>query len=211
LRRRRLPLALAVTALVVLAVPAVAIAEYGAIAVSKRTGHHGASVAPTLSSAQGEALQACGRHCVVIAAAQNECSAVVHVHRQFWAGYGATRSAAVRSARQQASDPHAGVTTLVCPGPGDRPLDYASIALNRRTDHADGGFGPTKRIAETVAKANCGRHCRVMLWVENECGALVAVHRHYSVGFGPTRASAVQAARQRAGDPRARVLQWICI
>ena len=104
MRHRRIPLALTAAAVLVLAVPAVAFAEFGVIAVNKRTTKQRTAVAPALSTAERAALQACGRQCVVMAQVNSKCAVVVHLGRHYWTGYGATQAGALRHARRKAAN-----------------------------------------------------------------------------------------------------------
>jgi hypothetical protein len=211
MRTRRIRLALAAAILLVLAMPAVAFAEYGVIAVNKGTGRDGIGVAPVLSRAKQLARRACPGHCVAAAWAQTECVAVVHVRRRYFAGFGASKRTAIKNARRRAGHPRARITGAICPGPGNAPIDYGSIAVNRGNGHTGGGFGPTKGIAEKLARQNCGSGCVIALWVRNECGALIAVQPgQYAAGLGPTPPAAVQDALQRAGVQQAFVLTYVC-
>jgi Domain of unknown function (DUF4189) len=210
MRRRRFPLALVATAVLVLAVPAVAFAEYGVIAVNQRTTKQRTAVAPSLSLAERAAKQACGARCVVMAEVNSKCAAVVHVGRRYWTGYGSTQAGALRNARRHARRPRAPLEAGVCAAPGNAPLTWGAVALNRRTGAWATGGGSTQAYAETAAKDGCGRGCRIAFSVHYECGVLVRFGSQYWIGIGPTAPAAGQNALQRGADPHARVLALTC-
>jgi hypothetical protein len=112
---RRLVLPFAVIA--GLALPASALAAYGAIAVNQSTGAWGISHdAPARWYAERQALRACRGECVVMVWARNRCAAVVVGSTGFVAGMGSTRRGADRTARRRAHDKHARELAWTCSG-----------------------------------------------------------------------------------------------
>jgi Domain of unknown function (DUF4189) len=110
-------LAAAATLLVTLAIPAVASAAYGAIAVNQSTGAWGASYhAPAKWYAERQALRKCAGECDVMVWVRNRCAAVVIGRTKFVAGMAGTKRAAIRVARRRAHDHKARLLAWVCSG-----------------------------------------------------------------------------------------------
>ena len=116
--RRRLVTSVAAVALSLsLAVPAIAAADYGAIAINRATGAWGVSYnRPSVHNAERGARAHCRGYCHVMVWVRNRCAAVVETQTRFVAGIGTTRSRAVRSARHRAGDHFARRVAWVCSG-----------------------------------------------------------------------------------------------
>lgn len=116
---RRLPLAL-VAALAIslpLAVPAAALAAYGAIAINPKTGAAGISVDyPTQDGAKHRANRECRGKCEIAVWVRNRCAAVVETRTHFIPGTGSSKRKALRKARKHAHNPDAHRVAWVCSG-----------------------------------------------------------------------------------------------
>jgi uncharacterized protein DUF4189 len=117
LRRRLNALAVLGTLAVSLALPAAALAAYGAIAINPTTGSWGVSVhAGTRGSAERRAKRECHGRCRVLLWVRNECAAAVETPTRFWGGWGPNRKAAITSARRHAHQRHAHLLAWTCSG-----------------------------------------------------------------------------------------------
>jgi hypothetical protein len=100
-----------------LALPGVALARYGAIAVNPRTEAYGGSYNwGTRAAAERAAMRKCRGHCRILLWVRDFCAAAVVDRRGFWGGFGATHNAAIRAARRRAHDQRATFVTWVCSG-----------------------------------------------------------------------------------------------
>jgi Domain of unknown function (DUF4189) len=100
-----------------LAIPAVASAEYGAIAVNPNTGASGVSFnynkkGPALRRAQRE----CPGNCRIAVWVRNQCAAVVTSPRRFVPGVGPTKRKAIRDARRRAAGGRNPLVAWTCSG-----------------------------------------------------------------------------------------------
>ena len=103
---RRSFIAAAVATSLALAVPAVASAEYGAIAVNPSNGASGVSFnfnkkGPALRRAQRK----CPGNCRIAVWVRNQCAAVVATQTRFVPGVARTKRKAIRDARRRANGP----------------------------------------------------------------------------------------------------------
>lgn len=102
---RRLASAAAVAAVMSIpyAAPAVASADYGAIAINPRTGAWGVSHSySTLSAARRRAERECRGNCRILVWTRNRCGAVVQTRTRFIGGTGRTRKRAFSQANRRA-------------------------------------------------------------------------------------------------------------
>jgi Domain of unknown function (DUF4189) len=100
-----------------LSVPAVASADYGAIAVNPGNGASGVSFnynkkGPALRRAQRE----CPGNCRIAVWVRNQCGAVVTSPRRFVPGVGATKNKAIRNAKQRAAGGRNPLVAWTCSG-----------------------------------------------------------------------------------------------
>jgi hypothetical protein len=117
LSARRVARSLALVTALSLAIPALAIAAYGAIAVDPHTGAWGLSYsAPAKWYAERQAVRKCAGECNVMVWVRNRCAAVVRSHTTYVAGIGATKKAAIKKARKRAHDRRAPMVAWVCSG-----------------------------------------------------------------------------------------------
>jgi hypothetical protein len=106
-----------VVATAMLAVPASALAFYGAIAVNPQTEAFGGSYnQPTRRAAERTALRKCRGECHTLLWVRNYCAAAVVTRKGFWGGFGPTHNAAIRAARRHAHAPKAKFVTWICTG-----------------------------------------------------------------------------------------------
>jgi serine/threonine-protein kinase len=86
-----------------LAVPAAASADWGAIAINKRTGATGVGFGePTKRKAQREAERDCKGKCRQAIYVKNKCGALAANPRRLTAGFGNTKREAIRNAKRKA-------------------------------------------------------------------------------------------------------------
>ena len=107
----------AVSAVTFLAVPTVAHAAYGAIAINPRTGAYGVSFDfATLGAAKRRAQRECAGNCRILVWVRNGCAAVVETPTRYVPGVGRTRRRAVLNARRRARAPRARRVAWTCSG-----------------------------------------------------------------------------------------------
>lgn len=110
-RKRLTTIALSFAACLALAGPAVASADWGAIAVNVKTGQTGISFGyGSANGAKARARHECGSRCVVAVWVRNGYAALVQKPApsyRYFAGYGRTEGKAFRLARHRAHDSHA--------------------------------------------------------------------------------------------------------
>jgi hypothetical protein len=88
--------------------------------------------------------------------------------------------------------------------------DYGAVAVNPANGASGVSFnynrkGPALRRAER----ECPGDCRIVVWVRNQCAAVVVNSRRFVPGVGPTKRKAIRRARQRANG-RERLVAWTC-
>jgi hypothetical protein len=117
--RPKLVAALVTAITLLFAVPAVAQADWGAIAINPETGHYGISFEyNTAVAAQHRAKKECGGiHCKVAVWVRNGYAALVQKNNGvYFAGYGKTKSIAFANARKRAHEASAHSITSVFSG-----------------------------------------------------------------------------------------------
>ena len=116
---RALGVATAVALVLAIAVPAVASAAYGAIAINPKNGDVGLSInKPTQRAAKQRAEKDCFGNCQIVVWVRNGCAAVVETRTKYWPGIGRTKSKALREARRRAHSPDAHRVAWICSGVG---------------------------------------------------------------------------------------------
>ncbi len=116
---RRFVVASAIALVMATAVPAVASAAFGAIAINPKTGDVGLSVnKPTQRDAKQRAEKDCFGNCRIAVWVRNGCAAVVETRTRYIAGLGATKNKALRDARRRAHNPDAHRVAWICSGVG---------------------------------------------------------------------------------------------
>jgi hypothetical protein len=105
------------TLAVTLLAPVAALAAYGAIAINPRTGSWGAAHgARSRRAAESRAKRRCPGRCHVLLWVRDQCAAAVSTPAAYWAGWGRSRKAAIRSARRRAHALRARLVTWTCSG-----------------------------------------------------------------------------------------------
>ena len=105
MKSRKLSATVVVSALLALtlAVPAVASAAYGAIAVNPQSGDVGVGFGePTKSAAKKEADKDCQGKCRTVLWVRNKCGAIATNPRRAVAGFGNTKREAIKKAKKKA-------------------------------------------------------------------------------------------------------------
>ena len=88
---------------------------------------------------------------------------------------------------------------------------YGAIAINRSTAAWGVSYrAPAESSAKRQALRKCPGNCRIILWVYNQCGAVVETPTQFVSGAAPSKLAAIRDARRRAHDQRARFIAWVC-
>jgi hypothetical protein len=105
----------------------------------------------------------------------------------------------------------AAAMSLPLAAPAAADAAYGAIAVNRNTGATGISFNySTLRGARRRALNECTGNCRVLVWVRNQCAAVVETPTRYVAGIGSTRRRAVRNARQRANNRTAKRRAWVC-
>lgn len=101
--------------------------------------------------------------------------------------------------------------TLTLAAPAIASAAYGAIAVNPSTGQWGLSYrAPAKWYAERQALRKCAGKCTVMVWVYDQCGAVVIGRTRFVAGSGASKNGAIRVARRRAHDRRARMLAWVC-
>ena len=101
--------------------------------------------------------------------------------------------------------------TLALAAPAVASAAYGAIAINRATAAWGVAYrAPAKWYAKRQALRKCPGNCRVILWVYDQCGAVVETPTKFVSGAGPGKLAAIRDARRRAHDHHARFIAWVC-
>ena len=101
--------------------------------------------------------------------------------------------------------------TLALAAPAIASAAYGAIAINQSTAAWGVAYNQAaKSSAEHTALHKCPGACRVIVWVFDQCAAVVENRTHFVAGVGPGKVAAIKAARRRAHDARARFIAWVC-
>jgi len=101
-------------------------------------------------------------------------------------------------------------TVLALAAPAIAGADYGAIAVNPNTGASGVSFNYNKKgPALRRAQRECPDNCRIVVWVRNQCGAVVATQTRFVPGVGRTKRKAIRDARRRANGPD-ELVAWTC-
>jgi hypothetical protein len=95
-------------------------------------------------------------------------------------------------------------------GAGGGGDNYGAVAYN----DSDGSYGyaydyDTQGEANKAALSECGKGCKVVLKLKNECGAIAQSDSHYGWASGNNRKEAERGATQQCGKG-CKIVAWTC-
>lgn len=96
-------------------------------------------------------------------------------------------------------------------GGGGNADNYGALAYNE----SDGSYGyaydyDTQGEANKAALSECGKGCKVVIKLKNECGAIAQSDSHYGWSNGANRKEAERGAVQQCGGKGCKVVAWTC-
>ncbi len=101
-------------------------------------------------------------------------------------------------------------TSIAVAAPAAASADYGAIAVNPNNGASGVSFNYNKKgPALRRAQRECPGPCRIVVWVRNQCAAVVATQTRFVPGVGRTKRKAIRDARRRANGPDD-LVAWTC-
>lgn len=103
-----------------------------------------------------------------------------------------------------------GINTAFAQGSGSSKDNYGAIAFN--TSSYAYGYAydyKTQQEANQRALKECGKGCKVVLELQNECGAIYRNSERYGWSNGNSRQEAEAAAKKQCGA-NCKLVAWSC-